>query len=76
MDVDCFGQDSRCLLDVSKYVCSSLTKVSLETRIRESVISDCLETAKKVKLIYMATLKALYEYHNESGSNICYLIKK
>lgn len=32
--------------------------------------------AKKVKLIYMATLKALYEYHNESGSNICYLIKK
>lgn len=24
----------------------------------------------------MTTLKALYEYHNESGSNICYLIKK
>lgn len=74
MDVDCFGQDSRCLLDVSKYVCSSLTKVSLETRIQESVISDW--RGKKVKLIYMATLKALYEYHNESGSNICYLIKK
>lgn len=29
MGVDCFGQDSRCLLGVSKYVCSNLTKVTL-----------------------------------------------
>lgn len=29
MGVDCFGQNSRCLLGVSKYVCSNLTKVSL-----------------------------------------------
>lgn len=50
MDVDCFGQDSRCLLDVSKYVCSSLTKVSLETRIQESVISDWRGKESKINI--------------------------
>lgn len=50
MDVDCFGLDSRCLLVVSKYVCSSLTKVSLETRIQKSVISDWRGKESKINI--------------------------